>query len=61
VSGEDPTGQGANIRLILAKVRGGINSLMAEVLEEITSDFICSRLKKVRPSRMNSLKIWLTP
>lgn len=24
---------------------------------KIPSDFICSRLKKVRPSRMNSLKI----
>jgi DNA-binding FrmR family transcriptional regulator len=34
VWGEDPNGQGASTRSILAKVRGGINSLMAEVLED---------------------------
>ena len=49
-------GQGANIHMLIAIVRGGISSLIAEVLEDHIRLHMLSS-GKAQPSPMNSLKI----
>jgi hypothetical protein len=51
-----PNGQGANIHMLIAIVRGGISSLIAEVSEDHIRLHMLSS-GKARPSPMNSLKI----